>query len=671
MNQLNSIDIENLNYGKTGIRIKALKEAGYQTIGDVYCATLSNIASVYGISADSARLIKNLAKEAAEKIQRDIKLKISADERTEEASQLIVLLSQYKDKIYLQEKLDKLLLEESKEIEIYTEKITQLNSYANWLFSEKSERVSYIQAYKILTVKKESDYFKRAEQATANADKISYFTTAQAWDDFIKDPVIYYNILEDIVPGVLGNDDALYGLPEDLAREIQEQTFFPQGLKVTLRRYQEWGVKYILHQERVLLGDEMGLGKTIQAIATMVSLRNTGATHFLVVCPASVLPNWCKEIDKKSEFHSTKIHGNNRQLAFDDWYKNGGVGVTTYETIHALTLPSTFAFDLLIVDEAHYIKNIDARRSREVIKVSKKAERLLFMTGTALENNVGEMISLINVLNPQMASNVKGVAFLSSAEQFRQKIAPVYYRRKREDVLTELPDLEELESWCELLPEEESMYEDAVLNKRQSEIRRVSWTNEDLNKSSKALRLKEIVEEAESEGRKIIVFSFYLDTIRKIQQFLGERCTQPINGSVPVQRRQEIIEEFDEMKAGSVLLAQIQAGGTGLNIQSASVVIICEPQLKPSIEDQAISRAYRMGQTRKVLVYRLLCVNTIDEKITDLLAQKKIVFDAFADKSIAAEATVKEENQIDDKTFGKLIQEEIDRINLKKTAKED
>ena len=90
----------------------------------------------------------------------------------------------------------------------------------------------------------------------------------------------------------MGTDDAIYGLPEDLAREIQDECLFPDGLLCSLRRYQEWGVKYILHQEKVLLGDEMGLGKTIQAIATMVSLKNTGATHFVVVCPASVLINW-------------------------------------------------------------------------------------------------------------------------------------------------------------------------------------------------------------------------------------------------------------------------------------------------------------------------------------------------------------------------------------------
>lgn len=174
--------------------------------------------------------------------------------------------------------------------------------------------------------------------------------------------------------------------------------------------------------------------------------------------------------------------------------------------------------------------------------------------------------------------------------------------------------------------------------------------------------MKEIIEEAEDDGRKVIVFSFFLDTIKKITEMLGKRCYGPINGSVTPQRRQDIIDDFDKAPAGSVLAAQIQAGGTGLNIQSASVVILCEPQFKPSTENQAISRAYRMGQTRNVLVYRLLCEDTVDERITALLESKQEIFDAFADKSEAAN----ESRELDEKDFGNIIKEEIDRINAKR-----
>lgn len=513
----------------------------------------------------------------------------------------------------------------------------------------------------MLSSLKDSEYGRNADVQFDIADKIERTQGSDAWQDFSNNPVRFFNDLEDINPGVLGNDDSMYGLPEDLAREIQEECFFPDGLLCELRRYQEWGVKYILHQERVLLGDEMGLGKTVQAIATMVSLRNTGGTHFIVVCPASVITNWCREIRKMSLLNVTKIHGTGRKAALDSWIKTGGVAVTTYETTAYFKLPDDFRFKLLVVDEAHYIKNPDARRSVNVKNISFHAERLLFMTGTALENKVDEMIALIRILQPGIASKVQGMAFMSAAPQFRNAIAPVYYRRKREDVLTELPDLIESKEWCSLTRNEEAAYEQAVLSKNYAEARRVSWNVDDLKDSSKAARLLELVSEAESDGRKVIVFSFFLDTIRKVTMLLGNRCTNPINGSVTPQRRQEIIDEFDKAPAGTVLVAQIQSGGTGLNIQSASVVILCEPQFKPSIENQAISRAYRMGQTRNVLVYRLLCENTVDEKIMSTLESKQAIFDAFADKSVAA----MESRELDDRTFGNIIKEEIDRINAK------
>jgi len=184
---------------------------------------------------------------------------------------------------------------------------------------------------------------------------------------------------------------------------------------------------------------------------------------------------------------------------------------------------------------------------------------------------------------------------------------------------------------------------------------------DDLACSGKAQRLKEIIEDAKEDGRKVIVFSFFLDTIEKITNYFGDICMPPINGSVPPPRRQEIIDAFDKAPAGTILPAQIQSAGTGLNIQTASVVVICEPQFKPSIENQAIARAYRMGQARNVLVHRLLGDDTIDEKITELLEQKQAIFNAFADES----AVARESFELDEKAFGSMVEEEIARINQK------
>lgn len=667
LNVLKEAPVEELGRSKRGLRVKALREHGYNTVADVAAASVHSLASVYGISEDTAYSIKGIANGMAAEARKGVKISLSSDNRTKEATALILALFQYRRSMPVADKCHALLTANAKKIKYAEEELNAVRGSVKWLFSSKAKKQKAVEAFDMLSALQGGDYGSQAEALFAELDAIERSRGSDAWQAFSENPIRFTNDLEDIDPSVLGNDDSVYGLPEDLAREIQEECFFPEGLLCDLRKYQMWGVKYALHQERILLGDEMGLGKTVQAIATMVSLRNTGGTHFMVVCPASVLANWCREIRKMSLLSVTKIHGAGRRSAFEAWLKTGGVAVTTYETTAYLGLPFDFKFKMLVVDEAHYIKNPEARRSENVRNISLHAERLMFMTGTALENKVDEMINLIRILQPNVARQVQGLAFMSAAPQFRMAVAPVYYRRKREDVLTELPDLIESEEWCAMGYEEEMAYEQAVMSKNFAEARRVSWNVDDIRASSKAARLVELVNEAASEGRKVIVFSFFLDTIRKVSMLLGSRCIGPINGSVAPQRRQEIIDEFDNAPAGSVLVAQIQSGGTGLNIQSASVVIICEPQFKPSIENQAIARAHRMGQHRDVLVYRLLCENTVDEKMLELLATKQAEFDAFADKSAAAMQTP----ELDDRSFGEIIKEEIDRINAKyKTSAE-
>ena len=658
---LQDIPIEEINRDKKGFRVKALREYGYETIADIAPISVYTIASVRGISEDAAYSIKKIVNDIVSKARQGIKIRLSTDNQSEEATELVLALLQYHCSLAVSDDCSKLLSSSLQQITCAEEDLKVGLNGIRWFFSAKAKKEKAIEAFNLLTSLKDNEYGRNVGTQLDVADKIERTQGSDAWQDFSNNSVRYFNDLEDINPGVLGNDDSVYGLPEDLAREIQEECFFPDGLLCELRRYQEWGVKYILHQERVLLGDEMGLGKTVQAIATMVSLRNTGGTHFIVVCPASVITNWCREIRKMSLLSVTKVHGAGRKAALESWIKTGGVAVTTYETVAYCKLPDDFKFKLLVVDEAHYIKNPGARRSINVKNLSVYAERLLFMTGTALENKVDEMISLIRILQPEIASKVQGMVFMASAPQFREAVSPVYYRRKREDVLTELPELIESREWCTLTRNEETFYEQAVLSKNYAEARRVSWNVDDLKDSSKAARLLELIDEAKSGGRKVIVFSFFRDTLRKVSILLGDLCMNPINGSVTPQRRQEIIDEFDKAPAGNVLVAQIQAGGTGLNIQSASVVILCEPQFKPSIENQAISRAYRMGQTRNVLVYRLLCEDTVDEKIMSTLESKQAIFDAFADKSMAAMASC----DLDERTFGNIIEEEIDRINAK------
>lgn len=598
---LSSIPVDELNRNKQGIRVKSLHDSGYNNISHIAYKTVLELKEINGISLESAYAIRETVDKMVNQVVDVTKLALSVDNKTPETTAIVSCVDIYRK-----------------------------------IFPCAGRCTQLLNTYSEIDVEK--------------------ITDEECWSDFEKYSIQFYNILEEIVPNALGNNNAL-GLPDELAKQVESQELDLTGLSCELRKYQLTGVKYAFLQQRVLLGDEMGLGKTIQAIALMVALRNIGATHFMVICPASVIANWCREITEKSDLIVVKIHGQDKSVALENWVHNGGVAVTTYETTSYIDLDDSFRFENLIVDEAHYIKNPEARRSRNVRNIADYAKRVLFMTGTALENRVNEMIELISILQPQIANEVDGMEYLSSAPEFREKVAPVYYRRKREEVLTELPQLIENKEWLDMNAVEKEAYYNAVMSDNMQAPRRVSWNVANIADSSKAKRLKEIVDEATDDGRKVIVFSYFLDTIKKVKLVLGDKCVDHINGAVSPQRRQEIIDEFNNAKAGAVLPAQIQAGGTGLNIQSASVVIICEPQFKPSIENQAISRAYRMGQTRNVLVYRLLCEDSIDEQMMKMLNKKQNIFNEFADKSSS-----KDTIEINEETFNNMMKVEYERV---------
>lgn len=666
---MKTIPLERLNDGHKGLRLKPLYDAGYENVLDVYNAQHYELVQLRGISEEGAWTLKQEAEKIAQNIKKSLKISLSYDRKTSAAGRLISSVYRYNRYSELQKKCQILYDEKIRRLQLEFPVIAKDFQRAGWLFLSERELQKAREAYHRVEDSGFVDFCDSYELQAIEAINAAHSRAPEdVWEDFRDHSIRYYNTIEKIAPDVLGNDDSRYGLPEGLARQIEEQDFFPEGLLCDLRNYQVWGVKYILHQGKVLLGDEMGLGKTVEAIAAMVSLRNTGVTHFMVVCPASVITNWCREIQKKSRLRAYEIHGTYRMQQLKEWEQSGGVAVTNYETTGHIDLPESFRFGLLVADEAHYMKNPEAARTIHTVNIGLHADRLLLMTGTALENNVDEMIQLIRILQPDVADSVRNLKVISQAPEFRNRIAPVYYRRKRADVLSELPEKEEIEEWCDLSEIEEEAYERALMSRNFAAVRRVSWHVEDIRYSSKAEHLQTILAMAAEEDRKVLIFSFFLDTIGKICEMLGTRAKGPITGAVPLQKRQDIIDDFDGAPAGTALVAQIQSGGTGLNIQSASVVVICEPQLKPSIENQAISRAYRMGQARNVLVYRLLATDTVDERIMERLQEKQMLFDEFADKSKAAE--MQKDLQIDDKTFNEIIQEEIERINAKRSQEQ-
>ena len=408
----------------------------------------------------------------------------------------------------------------------------------------------------------------------------------------------------------------------ELAGQINAFPLNLRGFKGDLRAYQEFGAKYILTMKRVLLGDEMGLGKTIQAIAAMAHLyREQAGGWFLVVCPASVMINWCREIQKFSDIPVNLLHGPLLTDAFVCWRELGG------ESMGKIVddINGQMSLSMLVIDEAHYIKNPEAKRTQYIHMLEDESERILLMTGTPLENRVGEMCELIGFVRPDLAETVRANAGMRHVPQFKEMLAPVYLRRQRDMVLEELPPITEQEEWCEMTAEDRVEYGAQVLAGSFPGMRRVSFLQKDMGTSSKAARLAELCEQAEDEGRKVIVYSFFRDTIRKVCDHLGDRVVGSITGSTPAIERQDLVDRFSDGPDGSVLVCQVQSGGTGLNIQA-------------SLTWQAISRAYRMGQVQNVLVCHLLCQDTADEAVRGILSAKEAEFDLFAQDSAMAEA---------------------------------
>ncbi|MGW1358232.1 DEAD/DEAH box helicase [Streptomyces chartreusis] len=503
----------------------------------------------------------------------------------------------------------------------------------------------------------------------------------------------YYGLLAEL-SGRAPDPAAAEGfLPDEVAERVRTQTLDDTHRRVSLRGYQAFGTRFALAQRRVILGDEMGLGKTIQAIAALAHLAGEGQSHFLVVCPASVLINWTREIEKRSALRVTPLHGPDRQEAFADWKGRGGVAVTTFDALRGFPVPGGGELGMLVVDEAHFVKNPQTRRSMAVSEWAGHCDRVLFLTGTPMENRVEEFRCLVRILQPELAESVDEHDGVAGSKAFRKAVAPVYLRRNQQDVLTELPALQHTDEWEEPSAEDEEAYREAVRAGNFMAMRRAAYARSE--RSAKLDRLREIAAEAAENGLKVVVFSAFRDVLAAAQKALTDgtvpaaeaaetldadktdtgktdtetpaRLFGPISGSVPPARRQQLVDDFAAAPGHAVLLAQIEAGGVGLNMQAASVVILCEPQLKPTVEHQAVARAHRMGQVRSVQVHRLLCTGGVDERLVRMLENKSRLFDAYARRSAVAEATPDAVDISDINLARRIVEEEQARLGTTPT----
>ena len=637
--QLDGIGVASLrDVTRERLRIGALSSAGVGSVGQVIRLGQRGLEELDGIGPQTATHLLAAAEQVAAAMRTSVRFRIEPDPSDPVATRLVQALYTLDQASTATERHAEAIARIRTSHALVREHAREMTGPLRRLISWGERRRRAESA--VTTLAGLTDLARRSGLAE-DARLVTGLLEApmhpiEVWEDFRVRSIAYYSLLEAVAPTRRDRSASKGHLPAGLVERVEQQPLDTSLLTASLRGYQEFGAKFALAQHRVVIGDEMGLGKTVQAIATIAHLIAHGARHALVVCPASVLAGWVREVSEHSTLAVHVLHGENRESATEYWREQGGVGVTSYPGLWWHT-GDVGVPDVLVVDEAHYVKNPSTNRARAVGRLAAVVPQVLFLTGTVMENRVAEFRTLVSYLQPELASNLDPALGVAGSEAFRVAVAPVYLRRNAEDVLEELPELVQVEEWEEFGEVDGAAYRRAVEVGSLMGMRRAAFAVERPSQSAKLGRLVELVAEAVENGRKVVVFSFFRDVVDIVVRALGDLAIGPLTGSVPPDRRQRLIDEFTTSERVRALVSQIEVGGVGLNLQAASVVILCEPQTKPTTESQAIARAHRMGQVATVQVHRLLVEDSVDGHLMRILDTKRRLFDSYARRSALAE----------------------------------
>ena len=456
----------------------------------------------------------------------------------------------------------------------------------------------------------------------------------------------------------LGNKDFFEGINELPKEEVE----YPK-LNATLRDYQKYGYKWLKYLTDNNLGaclaDDMGLGKTLQAIALLSNLHEEKKKKSMVIMPKSLIYNWENEIKKFAPKLKVGVYyGINRDFSS---LKKVDVILTTYGTIrNDIENLLEHKFDLLILDESQNIKNINSQTTKAVLLLN--AKKRVALSGTPIENNLLELYSLFRFLNPEMFGSVQRFtnsyilpiqkySDTSTIEELKKKIYPFLLRRVKKEVLEDLPDKIEKLVYVDMNDEHRRFYEErrkyyySLLEKNTSsqgnfdkffvlqainELRHIVSSPELETKkiiSSKKEVLIENVIEAIENNHKVLVFVNYLSSIESICDSLKENKIKYLKMTGQTKDRQNLVDKFQNDSRYKVFVMTLKTGGVGLNLVSADTIFIYDPWWNTTVENQAIDRAYRLGQDKTVFAYKMIMRNTIEEKILKLQEIKNKLLD--------------------------------------------
>ena len=684
--RLRSVPLENLKEaGAVNVRWAALRQAGFTTLADVLAVNERRLMSIQGVGQTTAARVMqaahaleegvrseppalpspNLTEPRSEKLAAEtLHLLHAKDHLDEVANQLNGYVAKFRHRFktiqYQASFLDWILRKDA------FVKDSQFDAEAQVLLMETKELVESE------TVKSGRDrilfLIKESQNRSSSLHNLEEFHERYADCTALVEQFMFGQKFS-------GSSNTrkrkVGGIPAEVVERTERIALKTKGLSVTLRQYQVFGAKYMLAQERTILGDEMGLGKTIEALAVMTHMDATGvgSGHYLVVAPASLTRNWMNEIAERTRLSGFLVHGPeaDRRREFEKWVQNGGVAVTAYSILGTLPrLANTVLIRFLVVDEAHCVKNPNAQRTSQVRQLVGAASHVCLLTGTPIENHPRDFVNLVDIIQPNLAHQLRdGLKSneVVGAVRFKERVASAYLRRNQKDVLTELPEKIEVPSWVDMTAEDESAYRDAVFSHDFHRMRRIAILGAGNRPSPKIEQLVETIDEHKAEGRKVLVFTFFLDVLDAVRGAIDTIGT--LQGSVPMAKRMAIVDKFQKLKGHGVLTCQINAGGVGLNLHAASAVILMEPQWKPSSEEQAIARAHRMGQTRSVLVHRLLTRDSVEERMLEILGRKSRFFDEYARESNVKNASPE---ATETKFINEVITAEIARLTDKAEA---
>ena len=464
--------------------------------------------------------------------------------------------------------------------------------------------------------------------------------------------------------------DALDGLrgPDGL-REVPR----PRDLRAELRPYQRVGVRWLALLQRLGLGaclaDDMGLGKTLQVLALLLARRERPDTTAperraaLLVVPASLIANWRAEIERFAPSLRVAVaHPSMAEKPMDETAEDAAgadLVITTYGFLHRLPWVAQTQWPLVILDEAQAIKNPGTRQTRAVKAL--RARSRIALTGTPVENCLGDLWSLFDFLNPGLLGSAR--AFTSFVKQLdarpgeyaplRELTRPYILRRLKTDreVIADLPDKTEMRAYCGLTKLQAALYQQSVRHLAET-LERVAgierrgtilasllrlkqicnhpshWLKDDAwapEASGKFARLRELAEVVADKQEKALVFTQFREMAEPLARFLEGVFGRPglvMHGSTPVRERRDLVERFQDDASAPFFVLSLKVGGTGLNLTAASHVIHFDRWWNPAVEDQATDRAFRIGQKRNVLVHKFVCRGTVEERIDAMIAEK-------------------------------------------------